>query len=143
MVDSALCSDEFRGASWSAWRVVMMGLDVPVEIPEPPEALAYLDKYCRVCGAFLTALAEDFEQFGRAAIVACREQSPARYLAIVATLLPKEFTLESEPPLAHLTNEDIADIIRFLENDKTVAAAVGWKSWARASDDPNPDGGDN
>ena len=44
----------------------------------------------RLSGRFLSELADDFDQYGRAAIVACREQNPARYLAIIASLLPKE-----------------------------------------------------
>jgi hypothetical protein len=32
----------------------------------------------RLSGRFLNELADDFDQHGRAAIVACREHSPAR-----------------------------------------------------------------
>jgi hypothetical protein len=48
----------------------------------------------RVTGAFLTALADDFEEHGRAAIVACREQNPARYLTVVASLLPRQWSID-------------------------------------------------
>src|SRR5262245_6027745 len=40
--------------------------------------------------AFLQALQEDFEQHGAAAIQECREKKPEKYVAICASLLPKE-----------------------------------------------------
>jgi hypothetical protein len=43
---------------------------------------------------FLNALADDFDRYREGAIRRCREQSPARYLAIVATLMPKELKVE-------------------------------------------------
>jgi hypothetical protein len=42
---------------------------------------------------FLTALAEDFERDGAAAIKICRIEEPAQYVKIVASLMPKEFAV--------------------------------------------------
>jgi len=39
---------------------------------------------------FLQVLADDFEQHGTAAIVKVREEEPAKYLTVVAQLVPKE-----------------------------------------------------
>lgn len=39
---------------------------------------------------FLSAMAEDFEQHGKAAIVEVRENDPSKYLTVVAQLVPKE-----------------------------------------------------
>jgi hypothetical protein len=40
--------------------------------------------------AFLEALQQDFEQHGIEAIAECREKKPDKYVAICASLLPKE-----------------------------------------------------
>src|SRR6516164_6383752 len=40
--------------------------------------------------AFLQALQQDFEQHGAGAIAECREKKPDKYVAICASLLPKE-----------------------------------------------------
>jgi hypothetical protein len=42
---------------------------------------------------FLKALADDFSQNGRAAIVAVREEDPSKYLTIVAQVVPKDIDL--------------------------------------------------
>ena len=39
---------------------------------------------------FLSAMADDFEQHGKAAIVTVRTEDPAKYLSVVAQLVPKE-----------------------------------------------------
>jgi hypothetical protein len=43
---------------------------------------------------FLYALAEDFEKHGEGAIRICRVEDPVRYLTIVASLMPRELSLE-------------------------------------------------
>ena len=44
----------------------------------------------RLGTAFLEALQRDFEQHGPSAIAECREKKPDKYVAICASLLPKE-----------------------------------------------------
>jgi hypothetical protein len=67
-------------------------------------------------GRFLNDLADDFDEYGRAAIVACREQSLARYVAIVASLLPKELQLEQSRPLSDCTDEELTAMIDLVRN---------------------------
>jgi hypothetical protein len=61
----------------------------------------------RITGAFLAVLADDFGEHGRSAIVACREQSPARYPAIIASLLPKQLEVAQEKPVREMTREEL------------------------------------
>lgn len=49
--------------------------------------------------AFLSVLLEDFEAMGDVAIEECRKQDPARYCAIIASILPKDLTVNSEERL--------------------------------------------
>lgn len=49
----------------------------------------------RLSAAFLEALTEDFEANGRAAVARCRSKSPARYLQIISSLLPREHAVET------------------------------------------------
>lgn len=44
----------------------------------------------RLQGAFLRALADDFEEHGPAALVAMRKEKPSDYIRVVASLMPKE-----------------------------------------------------
>jgi hypothetical protein len=62
---------------------------------------------------FLEALAQDFAEHGRGAIVACREQRPAEYVKVVANLLPKELLLRKDP-VDELTDQEIADALDVL-----------------------------
>jgi hypothetical protein len=65
----------------------------------------------RLSGRFLNELADDFDQYGRAAIVACRERHPARYLAIIASLMPKEFKLKQDRPLSAYSDEELTAML--------------------------------
>jgi Family of unknown function (DUF5681) len=56
-------------------------------------------------GKFFKELAEDFEKHGKQAIIDTRTNSPAQYLKVVASLMPKEF--EIKRPLEELSDEDI------------------------------------
>jgi hypothetical protein len=48
----------------------------------------------RLQSSFLYALAEDFEKHGADAIKICRIEEPARYVQIVASLMPRELEIE-------------------------------------------------
>jgi hypothetical protein len=83
----------------------------------------------RLSARFLGELASDFDQHGRAAIVACREQSPERYLAIVASLLPKELKLERDPALADYSDNELQGMLELLRDrldslEQSAATAV-------------------
>lgn len=56
-------------------------------------------------GDFMRALAEDFAAHGVQAIKKTREDSPAQYVKIVASLMPKE--LEIKRPLEEMTDDDL------------------------------------
>ena len=56
--------------------------------------------------AFLTALAEDFEQHGVEALKIARVEKPVEYIRIVAGLMPKEFEI-MDSRLADLSEEEL------------------------------------
>ena len=44
--------------------------------------------------AFLSALADDFDQYGANVIVNCREENPVKYLEIITRVLPRDYKVE-------------------------------------------------
>ena len=56
---------------------------------------------------FLQALANDFAAHGQAAIQRVRNERPDRYLAVIASLCPKELHVERTSPLGELTDAEI------------------------------------
>ena len=68
----------------------------------------------RVTKRFLEDLADDFEANGKEAIVAAREKDPARYVTIIASLLPKEMIIER--PLEGLSDDELAAAIEQLRD---------------------------
>ena len=50
----------------------------------------------RLSEAFIAALGEDFDQHGAATIIRMREEDPAAYVKVVASLLPKQLSIQSE-----------------------------------------------
>jgi hypothetical protein len=62
---------------------------------------------------FLEALAQDFAEHGRQAIVACREEKPTEYVKVVASLLPKELLVRKDP-VDELSDKEIADALDIL-----------------------------
>lgn len=63
---------------------------------------------------FLAALHDDFEQNGIAAIVKVREEKPDQYLKVIASLLPKELTLNFGDDRGDLTDDELIERIRIL-----------------------------
>lgn len=61
--------------------------------------------------AFVTALHDDFQEHGVAAIVAVRSERPHEYLKVIASLLPKELKVTTE---SDLTDEQLDQRIRQL-----------------------------
>lgn len=61
--------------------------------------------------AFLTALADDFEAHGIAAIIAARVVDPTQYVKTIAGLLPKDTTIGGDPdrPIYHEVRRTIVD----------------------------------
>lgn len=61
--------------------------------------------------AFVEALHQDFNDHGADAIVRTREEKPDQYLKVIASLLPKEFKIET---VSDLTDEQLDARIRQL-----------------------------
>ena len=64
----------------------------------------------RLSHAFLTALAEDFEQHGIEALKICRIEKPVDYIKVVAGLMPKELEIVDNR-LAELSDEELETFI--------------------------------
>ena len=60
----------------------------------------------RLSHAFLTALADDFEQHGVDAIKIARVERPVEYVRIVASLMPRELEI-MDSRLADLSDEEL------------------------------------
>jgi len=72
---------------------------------------------------FLYKLAADFEANGEKAIVQCREKDPARYVQIIAALMPKQ--VEATQPLDDLNDEQLTAAIGFLRSRLAGEAGAG------------------
>lgn len=68
----------------------------------------------RLSEDFLKALADDFESNGPKTIRAVREQDPATYVRVIASVLPKESTLTIEKRDA--TDWTREELVAFLNN---------------------------
>jgi hypothetical protein len=70
----------------------------------------------KVNGDFLVALCENFQTGGKEAIEAVRINNPAAYIRVIASLVPKAVEVP-ERPHEHLTDEEIRERIRLLEEE--------------------------
>jgi hypothetical protein len=75
----------------------------------------------RIQGSFLNALADDFDVYGKAAIVEAREKDAMGYIRTVASLLPKQ--VEDVKPLEELTDDELTAGIALLR--ARLAAGAG------------------
>ena len=66
----------------------------------------------RISAKFLADLAEDYEQYGVAVIVRVREESPATYIKIIASLIPQQ--VEVVRPFDGVSDEDLVQSIAFI-----------------------------
>jgi hypothetical protein len=81
----------------------------------------------RLSHAFLTALAEDFEQHGVEAIKICRVERPNEYLRVIAHLMPKELEV-TVGPLQEISDVELETLIEHARTriiDVTANAAGG------------------
>lgn len=77
----------------------------------------------RLSAAFLKALADDFDVNGSVAVVKVREEDPATYLRVIASLAPKE--LELTRPLEAVSDEalqKLIDLATKLEGEGSLSA---------------------
>jgi hypothetical protein len=65
----------------------------------------------RLQSSLLYALAEDFEKHGADAIKICRIEEPARYVQIVASLMPRELEIEHQTATSDLDDEQLNNLI--------------------------------
>lgn len=86
----------------------------------------------RLQGAFLNALADDFDAHGRKAIVEAREKDPMGYVKAIAALMPKQ--VEQSQPLDDLTDAELTAGIALLRARLTGGAGKG----AGQADQPQP-----
>ena len=68
----------------------------------------------RLSEAFLNALSEDFALHGAEAIRRCREEKPEVYLRVIASLLPKEVQVRTDP-FDELSDDELRDAIEILQ----------------------------
>ena len=69
----------------------------------------------------LQALGEDFAEHGAAAIKTVRETKPHAYLSIVASLLPRQVSIEKLSPFADLTDDELDQLERYLSASRANA----------------------
>src|SRR5262245_15572623 len=74
-------------------------------------------------GEFIAALLRDFRHGGPKAIERVRRTQPAAYLKILALLVPREHKVQHSNPLKDLTDEQLEDMIEFIET--SLAAQAG------------------
>src|SRR5215831_2970873 len=65
--------------------------------------------------AFVEALLEDFREWGAEAIVRVRTETPAAYLRVCATLVPKELKVERSSGVKAMTDEQIEQAIEAIQ----------------------------
>jgi 16S rRNA C967 or C1407 C5-methylase (RsmB/RsmF family) len=73
--------------------------------------------------AFVEALLEDFREWGAEAIVRVRTETPAAYLRVCATLIPRELNLERSQYVKSLSDEQIEQAIEAIQT--MLAARAG------------------
>jgi hypothetical protein len=71
----------------------------------------------RLSTKFLEALAADFEEEGAAAIKLCRIEEPAKYVQIVASLLPKQLELEDNR-LGELDDDELEALLQHVKEQR-------------------------
>jgi hypothetical protein len=77
----------------------------------------------RIQGNFLNRLAEDFDNHGKRAIEAAREEDPMGYVKMIASLLPKQ--VEPAKALEELTDDQLTAGIDFLRSQLAGRALEG------------------
>ena len=71
----------------------------------------------------ICALLRDFREHGQKAIAKVRRTQPAAYLKVLALLIPREHKVEHSNPLKDLTDEQLEDMIEYIET--SLAAQAG------------------
>lgn len=61
---------------------------------------------------FIAAMCDDFAEHGAAVIAKVRQERPADYLRVVASLLPKELRVDREKSMDEMSDAELMAIIR-------------------------------
>lgn len=75
----------------------------------------------KLAESFISALANDFDAHGEEAIRRTREERPADYVKVVASILPKE--IEVKTTVDELSDEDLAAALEHVRTQLSVVAA--------------------
>jgi putative ABC transport system substrate-binding protein len=84
-------------------------------IPAVYEWREFVGSRHKISETFIAALHEDFVQHGACAIQRVREERPADYVRVVASLIPKELHVQSAP-LEDMSDDELMDIIALLRS---------------------------
>jgi hypothetical protein len=71
----------------------------------------------RLSHEFITALLKDFEEGGAAAIKVARLEEPVKYLAIVASLMPRELAVEHNQ-LGDLSDDEVNALLEYVREQR-------------------------
>jgi hypothetical protein len=71
----------------------------------------------------ICALLRDFREHGQKAIAKVRRTQPAAYLKVLALLVPREHKVQHSNPIKDLTDEQLEDMIEYIET--LLAAQAG------------------
>jgi hypothetical protein len=82
--------------------------------------------------AFIQALHDDFAEHGVAAIATVRAEKPDQYLKVIASLMPKEMTLNFTDDYSETTDDELIERIR--ELDAAIAPFLASREAATGSD---------
>jgi hypothetical protein len=77
----------------------------------------------RIQGAFLNALADDFDAHGKKALEAAREKDPMGYVKAIASLMPRQ--VEETKPLDDLTDAELVAGIALLRSRLAETSGAG------------------
>jgi hypothetical protein len=72
-------------------------------------------------GGFMNALCDDWELHGKQAIIRCREESPTRYVEIIASIVNKIPERPSSGPWDDITDDELRQYIELIR--QSLAAA--------------------
>ena len=76
----------------------------------------------RLQGAFVSALAKDFEEHGEGVIRIARIEKPVEYLRLIASIMPKEFIV-SESELDTLGDDELAEALNIVRQARAARTA--------------------
>ena len=66
--------------------------------------------------AFISAINQDFVEHGVAVIKAVREDNPAAYLKIIASIVPKDLNINPGRTLEDMSDEDLLDQLEMIRH---------------------------